>query len=132
MENTYENSGGFTNHDIRIVVLSLLQAEALLNSKMKSQKEHPDAAFTIQLKESNMQIRALLNNIMEDELRFLNTQKDGIVQYNSFPARVEAIAANAQTLLLFVESFQFASFWIHECLEKIKELSSRYSEDKYG
>lgn len=129
MENTNQSTGDFTNGDIRKVVLLLLKAEALLLSKMKSKKEHPDAAFTIQLKESNLQIRALLNAIMEDELKFLHIDKVGMLTSSPLFARIERLSGEAQNFLLFVESFQFVSFWIHECLAKIKELSSHYSED---
>jgi len=130
MENINKSSGGFNNQEIRRVVLLLLKAEELLLSKMKSKKEHPDAAFTIQLKESNLQIRALLNIIMEDELIFLHAERYGIVQSGSLSERMESVAAHAQSLLLFVESFQFVSFWILECLEKIKKLSSHYREHR--
>lgn len=129
MKNSDENSGGFTSRDIKTVVLLLLKAEALLNSMMKSQTEHPDAAFTIQLKETNLQIRTLLNIIMKDELIFLNAEENGIEQSSSFPVRMEAIAVEAQNLQLFVESFQFVSYWIFECIEKIKEMSSHYHEE---
>lgn len=129
MENINKSSGGFNNQEIRRVVLLLLKAEAVLMSKMKSKKEHPDAAFTIQLKESNLQIRSLLNLIMEDELKFLHAERYGIVQSDSLSDRMEKVAAQAQNLLLFVESFQFVSIWIHECLKKIKALSSYYSDD---
>ena len=130
MENTNESSGVFPNWEIRRVVLLLLKAEAVLMSKMKSKNEHPDAAFTIQLKESNLQIRALLNIVMEDELIFLHAERDGILKSSSLTDHVNAIAADAQSLLLFVESFQFVSSWIHECLDKIKKLSSHYREDR--
>jgi len=130
MENINKSSGGFNNQDTRRVVLLLLKAEAVLLSKMKSKKEHPDAAFTIQLKESNLQIRALLNVIMEDQLKFLYAERYGIVRSGSLSDRMESIVAQAQKLLLFVESFQFVSIWIYECLKKIKELSSYCSEDK--
>ena len=130
MENTNESSGDFTNREIRRVVLLLLKAEGVLLSKMKSKKEHPDAAFTIQLKESNLQIRTLLNLIMEDELIFLDAERHGIEKSSSLTARIERIAGEAQSLFHFVESFQFVSFWIHECLEKIKDLSSYYREDR--
>ncbi len=129
MENSNENSGGFNSRDIRSVVLLLLKAEAMLMSKMKSKKEHPDAAFTIQLKESNLQIRALLNLIMEDELTFLDAELNGIEHSGSFLVRMEAIAVEAQNFLRFVESFQFGSYWIFECIDKIKEMSSHYHED---
>ena len=129
MKNSDEKSGGFTSRDIKTVVLLLLKAEALLNSMMKSQKEHPDVAFTIQLKETNQQIGTLLNIIMKDELIFLDAEVNGIEQSGSFLARMEAIAVEAQSLLLFVESFQFVSYWILECIEKIKEISSHYHED---
>ncbi|MCE2848784.1 MAG: hypothetical protein LW815_06450 [Chitinophagaceae bacterium] len=128
MKNSDENSGGFTSRDIKTVVLLLLKAEALLNSMMKSQKEHPDVVFTIQLKETILQIRTLLNVIMKDELTFLDAELNGIEHYRSFLVRMEAIAVEAKNLLLFVESFQFVSYWIFECIDKIKEMSSHYHE----
>lgn len=130
MENTNESSGDFTNRDIRRVVLLLLKTEELLLGKMKSIKEHPDAAFTIRLKESNLQIRALLNLIMADELKFLHAERDGTVLSSSLSVRIENIAGDAQSLIQFVESFQFVSFWMHECLERIKKLSSHYREHR--
>ncbi len=128
MKNSDENSGGFTSRDIKTVVLLLLKAEALLNSMMKSQKEHPDVVFTIQLKETILQIRTLLNVIMKDELTFLDAELNSIEHYRSFLVRMEAIAVEAKNLLLFVESFQFVSYWIFECIDKIKEMSSHYHE----
>ncbi|MFN5020539.1 MAG: hypothetical protein ACK5GP_02705 [bacterium] len=128
MKNSDENSGGFTSRDIKTVVLLLLKAEALLNSMMKSQKEHPDVSFTIQLKKTILQIRTLLNVIMKDELTFLDAELNGIQYSGSFLVRMEAIAVEAKKLLLFVESFQFVSCWIFECIDKIKEMSSHYHE----
>ena len=129
MKNSDENRGGFTSRDIKTVVLLLLKAEALLNSMMKSQKEHPDIAFTILLKETILQIRTLLNVIMKDELTFLDAESNGIEVSGSFLLRLEAIAVEAKNLLGFVESFQFGSYWIFECIEKKKKMSSHYHED---
>lgn len=130
MKNTDQINGGFSNRDIRNVVLLLLKSEAMLMVKMKSKKEHPDAAFTIQLKESNLQIRALLNAIMEDELIFVHAEKEGMINPMLFLDRIGRIAGNAQALLQYIESFQFVSSWISECIEKIVNLSSLYAEDK--
>lgn len=131
MKNISENTDGFSNRDIRGVVLLLLKAELMLMGKMKAKEEHPDAAFTIQLKQSNVHIRTLLNTIMEDELAFLHAEKNGMGKPTPFLERIARIAGDAQRLLLFIESFQFIPFWSHECLEKIKALSSLYGEDRF-
>ncbi len=128
MKNTAEKTHCFSNRDIRVVVLFLLKAELFLMGKMKAKKEHPDAAFTIHLKQINVQIRSLLNTIMEDELTFLHAERNGMVAKSSFLDRIVRIADDAQALLVFVESFQFVSLWVHECHEKIKRVSSLYGQ----
>jgi hypothetical protein len=128
MKNTSEKTHGFSNRDIRGVVLFLLKAELILMGRMKAKKEHPDAAFTIHLKQTNVQIRSLLNTIMEDELTFVHAERNGMVEKSSFIDGIVRIADDAQALLVFVESFQFLSSWVHECLEKIKRVSSLYGQ----
>lgn len=126
MKNTSENTDQFSNRDSREIVLFLLRAELILMSKMKARKKHPDPAFTIHLKASNLQIRSLLNTIMEDELVFLQAEKDGMVMPSLFLDRIGRIAGDVRNLLVFVESFQFIPFWSQECLEKIMALSTCY------
>jgi len=130
MKNISENTGGFPNQDIRNVILLLLKAELMLMGKMKAIEKHPNLAFTIQLKQCHVLIRKLINTIMEDELSYLYAEKNGMEKSTPFPERIGRIANDSQGLMFFIESFQFLSFWSHECVEKIKALSSLYDDER--
>lgn len=132
MKNIYENTADFSYQDIRPVILMLLKVEMILNGKMQSKLDHPDARFTIILKESGLQLRLLLNRIMKDELVYLESPNTVPAETQAFLQNIMHIAANVQGLLLLTESFQFEALINEGLLDQIKKLSSWYYGEDIG
>jgi len=120
-EEMYHNSG-------RKVVHLLLRTELILTIKMKAVQEHPDAAFTIMLKQLKAKIREQINVIMDDELGYLNAGDEGPSSHALFLYRTNFIEPNAAQLLLFAQSFRFDIAWCSECFHRLAQLAIRYKE----
>jgi len=112
----------------RKVVHLLLKTELILIAKMKAVQEHPDAGFTIMLKQLNIRISELLNVIMTDELACINGNTEGPSSRAHFSQRINCIETHTGQLLAFAESFQFNLAWCSECFHRLEHLATHYKD----
>jgi len=115
----------------RKVVHLLLRTELILTIKMKAVQEHPDATFTIMLRQLKALIREQINIIMDDELGYLNAGDEGPSSHALFLYRINFVEPNAAQLLLFAQSFRFELAWCSECFHRLEHLATRY-KDAHG
>lgn len=112
----------------RKVVHLLLKTELILIAKMKTVKEHPDAGFTIMLKQLNTRISELLNTIMADELACMNGNAEGPSSRAHFAQRINYIENHTTQLHAYAGSFRFDLAWCSECFNRLEHLAIHYKE----
>jgi hypothetical protein len=95
---------------------------------MKVILEHPDAGFTVMLKQLNIRFSELLNIIMADELACMDGNAEGPSSRAHFAQRIKYIESHAAKLLIFAESFRFDLAWCSECFHRLEQLATHYKD----